>query len=110
MSNPTIAVLYQANDMLIELAGLKNGLDDTYYNAATVQVTLRDAAGAEVAGGPAWPQALTYVAGSNGVYRAVLDDSITLVPDARYSAIVTADAGNGLKARWELPCVCRVRK
>lgn len=105
----SVKTLYLGNDSTIELAGLKNGLDDVYANTATVQVTLKDSAGVNVVGAT-WPLTMTYVTGSNGIYRATLDDALSLVRDARYTAIVTVDAGGGLKARWELECVCRVRR
>lgn len=106
MSNPY--TLYMGSDTILELAGLKNELNGADLNAATVTVTLRDADGQEV-GGETWPKALTYVAGSKGVYRATLPHTLALVANARYTGVVTADGGAGLRARWDIECIARLR-
>jgi hypothetical protein len=106
MSN--IHIILDNNDSVIEVFDLKNELTGVFLNAATVTVTLKDSVGVNVAG-DSWPKTLTYEAGSNGIYRATLLYSLGLTAGSRYTATVTADAGAGLRAEWNLECVCRVR-
>lgn len=106
MSN--IHILLDNNDSILEVDGLKNELTGVFLNAATVTVTLKDAAGADVAG-DTWPKTLNYLAASNGTYRATLLYSLTLTAGSRYTAVITADGGAGLHAEWAMDCVCRAR-
>lgn len=104
-----VEILYDGNDMVLEVASLKNDVSGEFLNEATVTVSLADSAGEPVAGNP-WPLALEYLEDSNGVYRATLADTLTLSPGARYVAEVIADAGSGQRGKWEVDCVCRVRR
>lgn len=104
----SISVLYVGNDNIIEVDGLKNDLTGTDLNGATVTVTLKDAVGANVAGG-SWPLAMPHVASSHGLYRATLGYGLSLVDGARYTAAITADGGSGLRANWSVECVARTR-
>ena len=104
----TIHVLLISNDHILELDSLKNELTGLDLNAASVAVTLVDAAGAEV-GGEVWPKAMGYAPDSDGVYRCTLPYTLALSASARYTARITANAGNGLRAYWELECVARAR-
>jgi len=94
---------YLASDVL-EVTGLRNAVTAAYLNSGvTATVTLVDATGTNVVGGT-WPQALAYVAGSNGVYRATLAGAtLTLVPGDWYVAQLSIDAGGGLVDYRELP-------
>lgn len=104
----TIHVLHVGNDHVLEVAGLRNELTGAALNSATVTVTLVDSAAAEVTG-DTWPKTMSYVSGSDGVYRATLVYGLGLTAGARYTARITADAGNGLRAYWEMECVARPR-
>lgn len=104
-----VHVLYKDNDLVARVHNLRNGETGVVYNDATILFTLYDAAGAEVIG-EAWPRVMEYVEGSHGAYRAGLEETIQLVPNARYTAVFSVDAGGGLKGKWTLPCVCRVRR
>lgn len=106
MSN--VHILLDNNDSILEVDGLKNELTGAYLNSATVTVTLKDAAGANVTG-DTWPKALAYLALSNGTYRATLLYSLALTAGSRYTATIIADGGAGLRAEWTLECVCRAR-
>lgn len=103
-----INILFQNNDTVLELENLKNEVNGAYLNSATVTVTLKDSAGMNVTG-TTWPKAMTYVAASNGMYRATLPYGLALVPAQRYTATIVADAGAGLHAEWSVECVCRAR-
>ncbi len=84
---------YLDSDNVITVSGLQNTIDDTYENTATVQVTLQDANGNEVAG-DTWPLTMNYVSASNGIYRATLLDTLSVV-EGNYVAVITANAGVG---------------
>lgn len=105
----TTHLIYEGNDMTIEVRGLRNEVTGDNLNSATVAVTLTDANDVEVSG-ESWPLAMTYVTGSNGVYRATLPDTLVLADRARYTATITADAGAGLRAKWSEELLCRLRR
>jgi len=101
-------IIYYLNDHTIELRNLKNEVTGDYLDAATVTVTLVDSNDAEVSG-ETWPLTMSYVTGSNGVYRATFSDTLSLTKLAKYTAKVTADGGAGLKGYWEVPLKCLQR-
>lgn len=104
-----VHILYDNNDMVLEVSGLMNEVSGDFLNSATVTVSLADSDGNPVAGN-AWPLALEYVAASDGIYRVTLADTLDLAPNARYVADLIADGGAGLRAQWSLDCVCRARR
>lgn len=104
-----VQTLYLGNDMLLEVANLRDQATGDYLNAATVTVSLKDSSGVAVVG-ESWPLALAYITASNGTYRAILRDTLTLASGARYVATVIADAGEGRRAQWELDVVARTRR
>ena len=73
-----MANIYYANsDNLLDIVGLRNDAGGVYLDSATVTVTVKDFAGAEVAG-ETWPLVASHVFGSNGDYYAVLADTLVL--------------------------------
>lgn len=110
MSRSTTAaeVLWDNNDMVVEVRGLENEVTGENINNATVTCTLLDAEGDEVSG-QSWPMSMTYVASSAGVYRGTLPYTLGISPAGRYTLKIDVDAGAGLRGQWEVPCVCRVR-
>lgn len=104
-----VQILYDNNDMVLEAAGLRNETTGAFLNAASVSVTLKDSAGVNVTG-QTWPLVLTYVPSSDGVYRAGLSNALNVTPASRYVAQVVVDAGAGLRAEWDLDCVCQTRR
>lgn len=106
MSN--VKMFWVDNNMILEVADLKNKLTGAFLNAATVTATLRDAAGATI-GGQSWPLTLAYVASSNGVYRATLPYDLQIEVRDRLTATISVNAGGGLRARWVLDCVAADR-
>jgi hypothetical protein len=104
-----VHIIFEGNDMVLELSELMNEITGEIINNAVVTVTLSDEAGAPV-NGNSWPLPLEYIIGSDGIYRAILADTLALTPDARYFAELVADAGPGLRAKWVKDCVCRVRR
>lgn len=96
-----------ANDNEIQLIGLADARG-TYQNAGTVEVTIKDRDGAEVAG-QTWPLTLSYVSGSEGDYRGVLDAALDVSVNDSIRAHVDVTAG-GLAAHWEIQITAVVRK
>lgn len=92
---------FTLNTNVLELTGLRNEIDGAWINDATVQATVVDLDGEEVAG-ETWPLSMPYVAASNGVYRALLVADLALTAGRPYRAIITVDAGDGIEGRWEL--------
>ena len=93
--------IYLSNDHLLELRGLKNIAADEYIDDATVTVTLVDEEGVEVAG-QSWPLTLSYVPGSDGIYRGTLEDALDLTENLEYTAKITASGGSNLAGYWEI--------
>ncbi len=93
--------IYLSNDHLLELRGLKNIATDAYIDDATVTAILVDEDDAQVSG-QTWPLALSYVAGSDGIYRGTLTDSLSLTVDRVYTAQITVSGGSNLAAYWEI--------
>lgn len=91
----------------MELDGLQNAADDSYLNAATVSVTIKDSAGVNVTG-ETWPKTMSYVAASNGKYRATVSDAMAIVPGRAYTAHITAEA-SGLTGNWQIAMLGAVR-
>jgi len=91
--------LFVGNDNYIEVDALSDGASGALINDATVSVTLKDSAGVDVLG-QAWPLTLNYVAASNGRYAGILQDTLALVKNAQYQAVIDVDGG-GYQAHWE---------
>lgn len=101
-------VLYIENDNVLELVGLQDSVTDAYVNSASVSVTLIDQAGTTVSG-ETWPLSLSYVAASNGTYRATLRDTLVLSSQRQVTAKIVADDGVDRKATWEIPLTVKRR-
>jgi hypothetical protein len=91
---------FVANTNVLDLIGLKNEIDDVFINSATVTVTIKDTAEVEVTG-QVWPLAMSYVALSDGVYRAFVSETIDFVPKTKYIAYIDANGGANLVGHWE---------
>jgi len=92
-------ILYLNNSHVLQLLGLKNGLDNAFSSSAVVTATLKDSKGNNVPG-QTWPLTLNYVADSDGSYNAVLNAGLGLVKNKQYHLKITA-VDNGLTATWD---------
>lgn len=101
------SMIYKDNEHLVELDGLQNAADDSYLNAATVTLTIKDAGGVNVTG-ETWPKTMSYVSTSNGKYRATVADALAIVPGRAYTAHITAEA-SGLTGNWQIALLGAVR-
>src|SRR5574343_1822909 len=108
MAQQQTLALYVGNDMLIELQGLKNTVENAWVNDATVTVHLRTRGGADVAGAT-WPLDMLYVEASSGDYRAGLPAALSVTAGAWYVAqIAVADGAN--VARWDMDAQAQLRR
>ncbi|MER9355555.1 hypothetical protein NKI61_19995 [Mesorhizobium sp. M0514] len=101
-------IVYVANTNVIELDGLKSAIEDEFVNDATVSVTVKDEAGAEVTG-QTWPEAMAYVAVSDGLYRGIIEDGVEMTAGTTYVAHIDVDAGADRVGHWEFNFVPKTR-
>ncbi len=94
----TAAVYHLNNSLLVELRDLRNAADNSYVNTATVAVSIKDAAGTNLAGAT-WPVSLGYVAGSNGLYQGVVASTLGVSVGDVVTVYITATA-TGLDGEW----------
>lgn len=104
-----VLTLYVGNDMLLEVEGLTDEASGAVVNDAVVSVTLFDAAGNPV-GGETWPKTMSFVAATNGIYRATLSNGLGVTANTRYRAHVVADAGAGRRSSWDIDVVAKSRR
>lgn len=93
--------LYVGSDNLIRVVNLKDlsGGDDapdSPVTTATISAQIKDSSGADI--GPAI--SLSFVAGTNGDYEGIADDTLSLVANSGYTIEVTVDDGLGRHAFW----------
>ena len=99
--------VYIRNDNLLRLVGLQNIDGESYQNAATVTVTIKDRAGVLLTGQDQ-PISLAYVADSNGEYSGLLYKELEWELNEPYIAEVKAVSG-GLTAIWLMRLTARNR-
>lgn len=99
--------LYVANSNVLELQGLTNSATGVADTGATVTVTLKDRAGANVTG-QSWPASLAHV--SAGTYRATLENDIGITAGIKYLAVINATGSGGEIGHWEADVVAQTRK
>lgn len=92
---------FVANTNVLELIGLKDEVAEAFINDATVTVTIKDILEDEEVEGETWPLAMVYVTASDGDYRAILSDELSLVAKRKYLAYIDADGGADLIGHWE---------
>jgi len=86
------------NDNVLQLAGLKNGIDELFINDATVTATINDSSGADIPG-MTWPAAMTYISASDGSYQLLLDSALNLQKNTIYTVHIHVISG-GLTGHW----------
>ncbi len=88
--------LFTANDMLIELDGLRDAASDVYVPNATVTARVYDEYGNDISG----PIAMGFVPGSNGLYRGVVENTLPLQEGRSYEVVVTAGGAGIPDGEW----------
>lgn len=102
--------LFDDNPHLLKVENLKAQTIDgveVYLNNETVTVRMVDVAGVDVPG-VTWPLTMQYEAGSNGVYRIIIPNSITVEPGQLVTAII--DGGDQPDRTIHLECPVSVKK
>jgi hypothetical protein len=86
--------VYLNNTNILELNSLRSQIDESYVNDADVTVTIRDSSGTSVSG-QTWPATMSYISGSDGDYRLILDYDLAFVAKRSYTAeIIATKDGN----------------
>lgn len=98
---------YVGNDNQLKLDGLRDA-DDTYINDATVTCTGVEDQDGNAISGDTFPKTLSYVADSDGNYRATLQQTLAIEAGVTYIAVITVDGG-GLQATFRAPFVANAR-
>jgi hypothetical protein len=96
-----MANIYLSNDNLLSIEGLRNASSGSYMNDATSTATLKDADG-NVVTGQTFPVTMTYMSGTNGNYQATLENTLSMTPNAKYTATISATSSSGLYAEWDM--------
>lgn len=92
-----LKVIFENNDTVVELYGLKDGVSGRPINDATATFTaFKD--GVEVSGG-SWPVSMTNIGGKRGVYRGVLEEALDLSEGEIVTVIVDV-VGSGAQAQF----------
>jgi hypothetical protein len=91
--------IYIDNHNVLELQALTKSTTGAADVTATVTVTVKDKAGANVTG-QTWPATMAHV--SAGTYRVTLDSDLSLTPNREYVAHITATGTGGEIGHWEL--------
>lgn len=103
---------YYETDGLIDATTLNQIGGPTYINNASGSIQVQDQEGTPIVIGPAsaTTAVLTYVAASNGIYRALITADMVSPLGEGYSIIVDLTTVGGAKYHRELPAVVRVGK
>jgi len=99
--------LYLDNSNVVELRDLTNSVTGLADEGASVSLTITDQSGTAVTG-ETWPVSMAHV--SNGLYRATLSESLSIVSGRKYFAVVSATGSGGQVGKWTCPVVAEVRR
>lgn len=96
--------LYIGSDNVLEVNALTNTVTGEFEAGASIEVTITDSEGVEVAG-QSWPVTLDHVEPEEGEdetgnYRANLSDTLEVTEGALYSVAIVANVGS-TKRRWK---------
>jgi hypothetical protein len=100
--------VFVANANMLTLRGLTSKIEGV-LDEATVEVTITDPSGVpyDGSGWPDWPVPMEHVEDSDGDYRAIFDQTLPLVANRRYEALIEAAGGMGT---WRFQFTPRVRR
>lgn len=101
----TPQIYYYRNDTLLELT-ITDEVTEAAIENATVEATVKTAAGVEVAG-QSWPLSLSHVA--DGLYRGVLDAELDVAVGDNITVEVEIDGGSGRNNFFAVPVKVRQR-
>lgn len=107
MPSTAMIVLFPSNHQVVEVEGLRSGVDGSFKNSAVVTATLKDPSGGTVAGVDGLT--LSYVPESDGVYRGVISGGFDPPVGSGYVLYVNAVSG-GENLHIELPTLIEIRR
>lgn len=99
-----MSIHFATNDNDVWVEGLRGDVDPSYVNDATFTMTYLDQNGVPVSGATAL--SMSYLASSNGRYYAIVDDSVAIVDNIKYTCVIQA---SNYGVRFERPFVGRTR-
>jgi|SRR5687768_790342 len=97
------------NDNMLQISGVRDAANGLYLNGASLEVTLIDAATETEIAGQVWPAAMSYVNGSNGVYRLTLEYDLDVTSQQALIARLVGSP-NGLRLSLRIPVVASYRQ
>ena len=97
----TVAGSFDANG--VPLTGVTDAITGAAVTSATVEATIEDLAGTELAG-VSWPLSLPHVGTPDGTYRANISDDLVTTPGDVVKVIITIDDGADRRDRRVLYC------
>lgn len=101
-------VYFHQNDNLLELTGLKDEATGLFVTDATITAVMKTSADVEVAG-QVWPLSMSYIDGTDGTYRGILDSELEVAVNDRVNVEVTILASGGRKGFAKIPTIVRQR-
>lgn len=102
-------ILWRDNDCLLRITGIRGAANGVYLNAADVQVTLTDDNSDTEIAGLTWPQDMSWVVDSDGVYELLLPHTLMLSDSQSLWAEIIADGGPGLYLTVNQPVLVSTR-
>ena len=90
-----------------ELYNLRNNVDNTLVNDATVNLTIYDGTNTPI-GGAIWPADMANRGA--GRYRVTLEKTLILDRGRPYYGVITATDPDGRQGQWELQLTAEPRK
>ena len=99
--------IYLNNNNVVELYNLRNNVDDTLIDDATVNLTIYDSSEVPVGGG-IWPAAMDNRA--PGRYRVTLEETLLFERGRKYVGVITAKDTEGRQGEWEVELMAQANK
>lgn len=99
----SVEVLYNKNDMLFKVEGLKDERNDSFADDSwTVEVTLKDSEDNDVEG-QSWPLTLSYESSTDGNFTGTIEDAVDVSVGDLLTAELDVTSDLGFDAYWEIP-------
>ncbi len=103
-----VEAFYILNSNQVVIDHLRESMTGAVINHAGVTCTIIGPDGEPLAGED-WPLPMAFQPGSQGRYIGQLKHDLPYVADSKYTAVIDADAGAGVRGHWEVARVARVR-
>lgn len=108
MSHRTLFAMI-GNDANLRGAHLTHILSNTLVTTATITFTVVVSGTANQVSGQTWPSSMSLINSETALWVGPLINSLGFAESGHYQALVTVDAGIGMKGFWRLPIKAIVR-